>query len=613
MSPKLKIILSKLIYNSIISEIESNLTNSNIGSRKGKSPRDHLFVMYSVIQETLNSEHQRDIIFYDVKQCYDSLWVERCLLDMYENGVTSNLLNLVYELSKKAKITIKTPVGDSDEGEIDDIIMQGETLSGIICTNSMDKVSKDCDIEPLKYKEIVNIPKLGYVDDIADINNCGEKTKEMNQYTTKAINERRLQFSIDKCARMHVGKGAKNKTDMEHKCPEVQVDKWEEIKKIEGNSIKLVDEYQGKVNVKEVNEYEYLGDIVVSDGSNTKNVKKRAAKGYGIIRDIKEILEKTYFGPFFVEALIIMRNSMLSSILTYNLEVSSKLSKKDLKVLDDVDMKLLRDSLSLSSKSSKTLIHAELGLLSMEYIIKKNRIMYLHHLLSSEGDNLARQVLVQQINSTKRYDWINIVEKDLEEFKITLSYDQIANISKPCFKKIIKNASKSAYFENIIKNKQQLSKGSEISYHELSLQNYMKSSSNLLIENMKIILKIRIRDIQLKCNFPGAFSDKKCLASPSCKGDDSNSHVFQCEFTTSGSEVCKDKVIYEDIFSDKCEKQSLIANIFLMRLEKRKSFMNPTNMGLGPADPRHRTIVPLGIKEARRNKGNKKQTHTKSS
>ena len=49
--PKLRVVLVKLIFNSIISDIENDLTNSNIGSRKGKSPRDHLFVVHSVINE----------------------------------------------------------------------------------------------------------------------------------------------------------------------------------------------------------------------------------------------------------------------------------------------------------------------------------------------------------------------------------------------------------------------------------------------------------------------------------------------------------------------------------------------------------------------------------
>ena len=69
-------------------------------SCKGKSPGNHLFVNYSVINETLNSKHQRVIIFYDVRECYDSLWVKQCFFDMFENGISNNLLNLMYQQSK---------------------------------------------------------------------------------------------------------------------------------------------------------------------------------------------------------------------------------------------------------------------------------------------------------------------------------------------------------------------------------------------------------------------------------------------------------------------------------------------------------------------------------
>ena len=75
-----------------------------------------------------------------MSQCFDSLWPEKTLLDLYHTGVESNLLNLLYELSKNARISIKTPVGNSDEGDINDVIMQGETLSSILCTTTMAKM-----------------------------------------------------------------------------------------------------------------------------------------------------------------------------------------------------------------------------------------------------------------------------------------------------------------------------------------------------------------------------------------------------------------------------------------------------------------------------------------
>ena len=378
----------------------------------------------------------------------------------------------------------------SEEEEINDIIMQGKTLSGIICTNSIDKMSKDKELEPLKYKDAVDIPTLGFVDDIVDVNDCGEKTEEANKYTTNEMNKRRLQLSKDKCAKMHIGR--KRKTDeITHKCSEVKIDNWKVKKKKVGDNIVLEDEYQGEVEIKEVQEYEYLGDIVLSNGSCTKNVKKRIAKGYGMIREIKEILENTFFGSYYIEALILLRNSMLISVLTYNLEVSPKLSKTDIKQLEEVDLKLLRESLSLSSKSSKTLIYAELGLLSVEYILKKKRLLYLHNLLTRPEENLARKVLLQMINIQTTGDWIQTVNKDLKDFQLLLDYDQISNISKPSFKKIVVDACRETYFKNICLSKQKLSKGSEICYVELKLQMYLKSSQGLSIEIMKRILSIR--------------------------------------------------------------------------------------------------------------------------
>ena len=177
--PKLRAVFMKLVYNSIIDIIEDNLSLSNIGARKRKSPRDHLFVLYSVMHETVKGKGvcDLDLVFYDLAQAYDSLWVSHTLVDLFENKVDSNLLNILHELSKRANISIKTPVGISEAKEIEDIIMQGENISSILCTSTVDKVSKDCPLENFKYQNVIEIPKLGFVDDLLDINKCGVETK----------------------------------------------------------------------------------------------------------------------------------------------------------------------------------------------------------------------------------------------------------------------------------------------------------------------------------------------------------------------------------------------------------------------------------------------------
>ena len=225
------------------------------------------------------------------------------------------------------------------------------------------------------------------MDDILDINECGTKAVKMNEFTTEEFRKRKLQLSVDKCAWIHIGRSESEK------CEDIFIDKWEVRKRTKGDEIVLDDVFVGKVKVKNVTEYEYLGDLVTDDGSSTKNVKMRAAKGQGVLRDIKEILEGTYFGSFFIEALMLLRNSLLIAVLTYNLEVSFSLSARDIKLLDDVDLQLWRTSLGLSSKSARALIHSELGIISVKYILKKKRVLYFHHLLKCEEKNVLCQTL----------------------------------------------------------------------------------------------------------------------------------------------------------------------------------------------------------------------------
>ena len=127
--------------------------------------------------------------------------------------------------------------------------------------------------------------------------------------------------------------------------------------------------------------------------------------------------------------------------------------------------------------------------MSVEFILKRKRIIYLHHLLSSEDENLAKQVLVQQILTPIKSDF---VKSDLEDFKLHLDFDQISQISKRNFKKMVKKAGEYAYLATLINNKKSLSQGKHLDYKELKLQSHLKPNFNLTSENMKRIMKIRL-------------------------------------------------------------------------------------------------------------------------
>ena len=73
-----------LIYEDKYKSLDENVSNSNVGARKQRNICDHLFVVHGVINSVLNGEGESiDIQIYDVEKCFDALWLEDCMLDMF--------------------------------------------------------------------------------------------------------------------------------------------------------------------------------------------------------------------------------------------------------------------------------------------------------------------------------------------------------------------------------------------------------------------------------------------------------------------------------------------------------------------------------------------------
>ena len=78
-------ILDSLIYRDKYIDLDENMSNSNIGARKARNVRDHLFVVNGIVNSVLNGKSDPiDINIYDVVKCFDALWLEDCMLDIYE-------------------------------------------------------------------------------------------------------------------------------------------------------------------------------------------------------------------------------------------------------------------------------------------------------------------------------------------------------------------------------------------------------------------------------------------------------------------------------------------------------------------------------------------------
>ena len=99
---KVRMVFLKLLYNSNIPNIEKNLSNSNIGGRKGKASRDHLFVLFSIMSDIKQNKTSNclDLVWYDLESCFDGLWGTKTYTDLYHNRVQNNSLNLIKKINE---------------------------------------------------------------------------------------------------------------------------------------------------------------------------------------------------------------------------------------------------------------------------------------------------------------------------------------------------------------------------------------------------------------------------------------------------------------------------------------------------------------------------------
>lgn len=104
-------IFDKLIYNDKYEDIDTGMSDSNIGARKQKNIKNHLFIVYGIINSVLNEENFCiDISVYDLEKAFDALWLEDCLNDLYDTlpeDQHDDKLALVYESNRNNLVAIK--------------------------------------------------------------------------------------------------------------------------------------------------------------------------------------------------------------------------------------------------------------------------------------------------------------------------------------------------------------------------------------------------------------------------------------------------------------------------------------------------------------------------
>ena len=142
-----KTIIMKLIYLRNYETVDSNMSESNVGGRKRRNCRDHIFVVNGAIQDALSSKSAKplDLFICDYKTMFDGFDVKTTLNDLYENGIKDDNFALAYKLYETSNISVKTPLGLTDRRRVDrEVITQGDCLGPLIASSTVDTFGKEC-------------------------------------------------------------------------------------------------------------------------------------------------------------------------------------------------------------------------------------------------------------------------------------------------------------------------------------------------------------------------------------------------------------------------------------------------------------------------------------
>ena len=211
-----KKIIDKLIYQEKYPLIDQCMSDSNIGARRNKNIKNHLFIIYAIINSVLKGESGcLDIQIYDLVKAFDVLWLDDCMNDLWDtlpSTARDDKLGLIYQTSRTNMVAVNTSVGQTKRVNIPEITTQGGTWGPMLCSNSIDTVGKfaEQDGQFYCYKKIARIIPLAMVDDLLAVSNCGYESTAINTTINSLIELKKLKFHTpepnkkSKCHYMHI-------------------------------------------------------------------------------------------------------------------------------------------------------------------------------------------------------------------------------------------------------------------------------------------------------------------------------------------------------------------------------------------------------------------------
>ena len=483
--------LEKIIHNRISPRMEKNaFTEFQGGGRPGRSTRDQLFILRSIIELKIYKKEKLFLQFMDLTKAFDKMVLKNIMRNLWNANIKGKIWRIILKLNEYAQVTIKTPFGMTQEFVCNQILKQGSVLASPLAAMHVDSVQEYFAHEDLgTFYCDTKIQNLIFQDDIVRFEDDEEKLNKANIIFNIFQNINKMEFHPIKTKIMKINS------------PEPE--------------IKL-----GEHHLEYTNKMKYLGDIISNDGKIDDLIKDRKNAITGMTAELVSIMAQIQNETAIKAKIQFIRGILIPKLLA-NSETWNNLTKTNMTDLEKIFIKSIKRILRIPESTPNMGILNELGLLTIENEMMKRRIVYLHAILNGQNQ-IIKEILNQQ-QKLPGQTWITNTLNMMEKLKITTDLSEFRDLSKYKIKKIIK--------EKICKKqKNELEENFKESTKCKNLQINTGNPKNYLVElspkKAKIILLTKLGMIDIKANFKNKYQNMECRM---CKKENETlEHITKC-------------------------------------------------------------------------------------
>ena len=525
----------KLIYNRITPRVEDGQSEFQAGGRAGRNISDHIFILRSVMKHYQYINIQLLIEFLDLIKAFDKMSLRHVMNDLWRCGVRGKIWRTIYNNNSHSNISIKTALGNSPEFEIGESLKQGSVLATSLAalhTDTITQLFRDEGLGVLYGNLRINC--LLFQDDIVKIEVNSHNLNKSNKMITHFKQKNLMEFHPDKSKYISTIKN--------------------------DEKIILADNV-----LKETQNYEYLGDIITADGRLKETIEHRNKSCTATVAELNAIIEETVAEDILIEAVITYHNSIIIPKLCLNSETWI-LNNGELHAMETIQNKSLKRMLRLPQGTPSQALRAELGIYSIESVISRKRLMFLHRVLNQPDENITKKVLLQQINLPEE-TWLSNTLILCEKVGLCDDLETIENTPKYKWRKLVNEA-----IENVELDKLREWTICSKKYSSGALSVKKKLYINYLPPTLAMtVLKARIGMTEVKENFKNMFPDTKCRKCGSHNED--LLHILQCCTTFNIAEkdvVERMRVILDNIDSEEQSTVMVLSRVIAREMQQMK-------------------------------------------